>query len=227
MNEHPITIAIDGPVGAGKSCIAALVAKRLGILYLDTGAMYRAVGLYMKLSGISLEDAAAIAAHVDETPLSVRHIDGVQHVFLGDEDVSEAIRQPDISLAASAVAAVPAVRARLVALQREIGRTISIVMDGRDIGTYVLPNATVKIFLTASAETRARRRVKQLAEKHIVEDYEKVLREIEQRDYQDTHRAATPLVQAADAVLVDTSERTLEQSIDDVLEICRRAIAAQ
>ena len=221
------SIAIDGPSGAGKSTIAKSVAEQLGGMYLDTGAMYRAVGLYMKRSGISLEDAAAIAAHVDETPLSVRHIDGVQHVFLGDEDVSEAIRQPDISLAASAVAAVPAVRARLVALQREIGRTISIVMDGRDIGTYVLPNATVKIFLTASAETRARRRVKQLAEKHIVEDYEKVLREIEQRDYQDTHRATTPLVQAADAVLVDTSERTLEQSIDDVLEICRRAIAAQ
>ena len=221
------SIAIDGPSGAGKSTIAKAVAEQLGGMYLDTGAMYRAVGLYMKRSGISLEDAAAIAAHVDETPLSVRHIDGVQHVFLGDEDVSEAIRQPDISLAASAVAAVPAVRARLVALQREIARTISIVMDGRDIGTYVLPNATVKIFLTASAETRARRRVKQLAEKHIVEDYEKVLREIEQRDYQDTHRAATPLVQAADAVLVDTSERTLEQSIDDVLEICRRAIAAQ
>ena len=221
------SIAIDGPSGAGKSTIAKSVAEQLGGMYLDTGAMYRAVGLYMKRSGISLEDAAAIAAHVDETPLSVRHIDGVQHMFLGDEDVSEAIRQPDISLAASAVATVPAVRARLVALQREIGRTISIVMDGRDIGTYVLPNATVKIFLTASAETRARRRVKQLAEKHIVEDYEKVLREIEQRDYQDTHRAATPLVQAADAVLVDTSERTLEQSIDDVLEICRRAIAAQ
>ena len=221
------SIAIDGPSGAGKSTIAKSVAEQLGGMYLDTGAMYRAVGLYMKRSGISLEDAAAIAAHVDETPLSVRHIDGVQHVFLGDEDISEAIRQPDISLAASAVAAVPAVRARLVALQREIGRTISIVMDGRDIGTYVLPNATVKIFLTASAETRARRRVKQLAEKHIVEDYEKVLREIEQRDYQDTHRAATPLVQAADAVLVDTSERTLEQSIADVLEICRRAIAAQ
>ena len=221
------SIAIDGPSGAGKSTIAKSVAEQLGGMYLDTGAMYRAVGLYMKRNGISLEDAAAIAAHVDETPLSVRHIDGVQHVFLGNEDVSEAIRQPDISLAASAVAAVPAVRARLVALQREIGRTISIVMDGRDIGTYVLPNATVKIFLTASAETRARRRVKQLAEKHIVEDYEKVLREIEQRDYQDTHRAATPLVQAADAVLVDTSERTLEQSIDDVLEICRRAIAAQ
>ena len=221
------SIAIDGPSGAGKSTIAKSVAEQLGGMYLDTGAMYRAVGLYMKRSGISLEDAAAIAAHVDETPLSVRHIDGVQHVFLGDEDVSEAIRQPDISLAASAVATVPAVRARLVALQREIGRTISIVMDGRDIGTYVLPNATVKIFLTASAETRARRRVKQLAEKHIVEDYEKVLREIEQRDYQDTHRAATPLVQAAAAVLVDTSERTREQSIDDVLEICRRAIAAQ
>ena len=221
------SIAIDGPSGAGKSTIAKAVAEQLGGMYLDTGAMYRAVGLYMKRSGISLEDAAAIAAHVDEAPLSVRHIDGVQHVFLGDEDVSEAIRQPDISLAASAVAAVPAVRARLVALQREIARTISIVMDGRDIGTYVLPNATVKLFLTASAETRARRRVKQLAEKHIVEDYEKVLREIEQRDYQDTHRAATPLVQAADAVLVDTSGRTLEQSIDDVLAICRRAIAAQ
>ncbi len=221
------SIAIDGPSGAGKSTIAKVVAERLGGMYLDTGAMYRTVGLYMKRIGVSLEDAAAIAARAEDVPLRVRHIDGVQHVFLGDEDVSEAIRQPDISLAASAVAAVPAVRARLVALQREIARTLSIVMDGRDIGTYVLPRATVKIYLTASAEKRAQRRVKQLAEKGIAEDYEQVLREIQQRDYQDSHRATTPLAQAADAVRVDTSELTLEQSIDAILAICRRAIDAR
>lgn len=223
----PFSIAIDGPSGAGKSTIARVVAERLGGMYLDTGAMYRTVGLYMVRAGISLADAQAIAAHVDEVPLSVRHIDGEQHVFLADEDVSLAIREPEISLAASAVAAVPEVRRRLVALQREIARTISIVMDGRDIGSYVLPDATVKIFLTASAETRARRRMNQLAEKGGTESYEKVLKELEQRDYQDTHRATTPLVQAADAVLLDTSDMTLSQSIDAILEICRKAIAAQ
>lgn len=218
------SIAIDGPSGAGKSTIAKAVAEELNALYLDTGAMYRAVGLYMNRLGI-LNDAEAVAAHVDEVPLDVRHIDGKQRVFLGDEDVSEAIRQPEISMAASAVGAVPAVRTRLVDLQREIARKLSIIMDGRDIGTVVLPNATVKIFLTASPETRAQRRLDQLTEKGIHEPYEKVLAEIIQRDYQDTHRDITPLVQAEDAILVDTSDNTKEETIRHILDICAERIA--
>ena len=218
------SIAIDGPSGAGKSTIAKAVAEELNALYLDTGAMYRAVGLYMNRLGI-LNDPEAVAARVDEVPLDVRHIDGKQRVFLGDEDVSEAIRQPEISMAASAVGAVPAVRTRLVDLQREIARKLSIIMDGRDIGTVVLPNATVKIFLTASPETRAQRRLDQLTEKGIHEPYEKVLAEIIQRDYQDTHRDITPLVQAEDAILVDTSDNTKEETIRHILDICAERIA--
>ena len=218
------SIAIDGPSGAGKSTIAKAVAEELNALYLDTGAMYRAVGLYMNRLGI-LNDPEAVAARVDEVPLDVRHIDGKQRVFLGDEDVSEAIRQPEISMAASAVGAVPAVRTRLVDLQREIARKLSIIMDGRDIGTVVLPNATVKIFLTASPETRAQRRLDQLTEKGIHEPYEKVLAEIIQRDYQDTHRDITPLVQAEDAILVDTSDNTKEGTIRHILDICAERIA--
>lgn len=217
------SIAIDGPSGAGKSTIAKAVAEELNALYLDTGAMYRAVGLYMNRLGI-LNDAEAVAARVDEVPLDVRHIDGKQRVFLGDEDVSEAIRQPEISMAASAVGAVPAVRTRLVDLQREIARKLSIIMDGRDIGTVVLPNATVKIFLTASPETRAQRRLDQLADKGIHEPYEKVLAEIIQRDYQDTHRDITPLMQAEDAILVDTSNNTKEETIQRILDLCTARI---
>ena len=217
------SIAIDGPSGAGKSTIAKAVAEELNALYLDTGAMYRAVGLYMNRLGI-LNDAEAVAARVDEVPLDVRHIDGKQRVFLGDEDVSEAIRQPEISMAASAVGAVPAVRTRLVDLQREIARKLSIIMDGRDIGTVVLPNATLKIFLTASPETRAQRRLDQLADKGIHEPYEKVLAEIIQRDYQDTHRDITPLMQAEDAILVDTSNNTKEETIQRILDLCTARI---
>lgn len=186
--------------------------------------MYRAIGLYMKRLGIC-EDAAAVSARVTEAPLSVRHIGDTQHVFLNDEDVSELIRQPEVSMLASAMGAIPAVRSHLVDLQREIGTRTSIVMDGRDIGTVVLPNATVKIFLTASPEARAQRRVDQLAEKDIHEPYEKVLAEIIQRDYQDTHRDVTPLKQADDAILVDTSDMNLEESIAHILNICRERIA--
>ena len=217
------SIALDGPSGAGKSTIAKAVAEKLNALYLDTGAMYRTVGLYMKRVGI-LEDAAAVSARIEEVPLDVRHIDGKQRVFLGEEDVSDAIRQPDISMAASAVGAIPAVRKHLVKLQQQIAKKISIVMDGRDIGTVVLPDATVKIFLTASPEARAQRRVDQLAESGVTEPYEKVLADIIQRDYQDTHRETTPLVQAADAILVDTSNMTLEQSIAHILDICAQRI---
>lgn len=216
----PLSIAMDGPVGAGKSTIADAVAQKLNILHLDTGAMYRAVGLYMNRLGI-LNDAEAVAARVDEVPLDVRHIDGKQRVFLGDEDVSEAIRQPEISMAASAVGAVPAVRTRLVDLQREIARKLSIIMDGRDIGTVVLPGAQVKIFLTAAAEVRAQRRMKELEQRGTPQPFAEVLQQIVERDWADSHREAAPLRQAEDAVLLDTSELNFDESLEAMLAIIR------
>ena len=208
------SIAIDGPAGAGKSTIAKALAKALNAMYLDTGAMYRAVGLYMLRNGISVNDAKAVASHMDAVDISVGYEDGVQRMYLAGEDVSAAIRTPECSMAASKVSAVPAVRQRLVALQRQIAQGHSVVMDGRDIGTVVLPNATVKIFLTASAEARAQRRAKELAEKGQPADFATVLADIRQRDYQDSHRAVAPLKQADDAILVDTSSIGLQESFD-------------
>ena len=222
MPVHPFSIAIDGPAGAGKSTIAKALAARLDAMYLDTGAMYRAIGLYMLRRNL-LKDPEGIARHVGEVDLRVEYLDGTQHLFLGEEDVSEAIREPAVSMAASDVSAVPEVRRRMVALQRQIAEGHDVVMDGRDIGTHVLPAATLKIFLTASPEARTERRCRELKEKGLSEPFEKVLQEIQTRDYQDTHRAESPLRQAGDAVLVDTSDLTLEESIEAVL---RLAIAA-
>ena len=218
------SIALDGPSGAGKSTIAKALANALNARYLDTGAMYRTVGLYMTREGI-VNDAEAVAARVTEVPLEVRFDGDKQLMFLGDEDVSKAIRQPEISMTASAMGAIPAVRSHLVHLQRELSHSISIIMDGRDIGTVVLPDATVKIFLTATPEARAQRRLDQLAKDNITEPYEKVLAEIIQRDYQDTHRIITPLKQADDAILVDTTELTEDETIETILRICREKIA--
>lgn len=218
------SIALDGPSGAGKSTIAKALANALNARYLDTGAMYRTVGLYMTREGI-VNDAEAVAARVTEVPLEVRFDGDKQLMFLGDEDVSKAIRQPEISMTASAMGAIPAVRTHLVNLQRELSHSISIIMDGRDIGTVVLPDATVKIFLTATPEARAQRRLDQLAKDNITEPYEKVLAEIIQRDYQDTHRIITPLKQADDAILVDTTELTEDETIETILRICREKIA--
>lgn len=218
------SIALDGPSGAGKSTIAKALANALNARYLDTGAMYRTVGLYMTREGI-VNDAEAVAARVTEVPLEVRFDGDKQLMFLGDEDVSKAIRQPEISMTASAMGAIPAVRSHLVNLQRELSHSISIIMDGRDIGTVVLPDATVKIFLTATPEARAQRRLDQLAKDNITEPYEKVLAEIIQRDYQDTHRIITPLKQADDAILVDTTELTEDETIETILRICREKIA--
>lgn len=207
-----ISVAIDGPSGAGKSTLAKRLAKELDYLYVDTGAMYRAIGLYALRQGVDPRDEAAVTALLPGIQIELRYVDGAQRVLLCGEDVSEAIRAENVGMATSAVSAHPPVRAFLLELQRGMARTHNILMDGRDIGTVILPNATVKIFLTASAEARADRRFKELLEKGVDTDYETVLEDIRRRDYQDSHRAAAPLRQAEDAVLVDTSEMDLEQS---------------
>ena len=219
MTEHPITIAIDGPVGAGKSCIAALVAKRLGILYLDTGAMYRAVGLYMLRNGVDPHDAINVAKRAPLVHVDVRYEDGEQRVLLGGEDVSEAIRNNEVSMAASAVSAVAVVRHLMVSRQQEIARARSLVMDGRDIGTCVLPEATLKVYLTADAEERARRRCQQLAQKGVDVPLEQVLSELKARDHADMTRVVSPLRQADDAVLIDSTSLTVEQVVDRILAL--------
>lgn len=226
MNEHPITIAIDGPVGAGKSCIAALVAKRLGILYLDTGAMYRAVGLYMLRNGVDPHDAINVAKRAPLVHVDVRYEEGEQRVLLGGEDVSEAIRNNEVSMAASAVSAVAVVRHLMVSRQQEIARARSLVMDGRDIGTCVLPEATLKVYLTADAEERARRRCQQLAQKGVDVPLEQVLSELKARDHADMTRVVSPLRQADDAVLIDSTSLTIEQVVDRILALVDEKIRA-
>lgn len=207
-----ISVAIDGPSGAGKSTLAKRLAKELGYLYVDTGAMYRSIGLYALRQGVDPRDEAAVTALLPRIQIELRYVNGAQRVLLCGEDVSEAIRAENVGMATSAVSAHPPVRAFLLELQRGMARTHDILMDGRDIGTVILPNATVKIFLTASAEARADRRFKELQEKGVDTDYQTVLEDIRRRDYQDSHRATAPLRQAEDAVLVDTSELDLEES---------------
>lgn len=216
-----INIAIDGPAGAGKSTIAKMVSAEMGYIYVDTGALYRTVALYITENGIADE---AIGESLGGADASLKFIDGVQRVFLGDRDVSDLIRTPEISMAASRTSAIPAVRAYLFELQKKIARENNVIMDGRDIGTVVLPDADVKIFLTASAEERANRRFKELSEKPDCPAYEEILRDIIQRDYQDMNRETAPLKQAEDAVLVDTTELTLEQSAQRIAEIIREKV---
>lgn len=206
-------IAIDGPAGAGKSTIAKFLAQELELIYVDTGALYRAIGWYMIENDVSIEDHAAVIAALGGVRVSLAHVDGVQRVFVNDTDVSDHIRTPKISMAASAVSAIPAVRTFLLQLQRDIAATHSVIMDGRDIGTTILPNADVKIFLTASPEARAERRYKELIEKGETVTYDEVLVDMKKRDYDDAHRAASPLRKAEDAIEVDTGDLTLEQSI--------------
>lgn len=207
-----ISVAIDGPSGAGKSTLAKRLAKVLGYLYVDTGAMYRSIGLFALRKGVDPKDEAAVTALLPQIQIELRYVDGAQRVLLCGEDVSEAIRAEEVGMATSAVSAHPPVRAFLLELQRGMARTHDILMDGRDIGTVILPNASVKIFLTASAEARATRRFRELQEKGVDTDFETVLEDIRRRDYQDSHRATAPLRQAEDAVLVDTSEMDLEES---------------
>ncbi|MGN1101760.1 MAG: (d)CMP kinase [Huintestinicola sp.] len=220
----PINIAIDGPAGAGKSTIAKAVSKQLGFIYVDTGALYRAVAFTMLSRGIAADDKERVAAELytlDEGFFSLRFENGSQHVYAGSEDVSDKIRTPEISMGASAVSAIPAVRSFLFDLQQKIAAENNIIMDGRDIGTVVLPNADLKIYLTASAEERARRRYKELSEKPNCPTFEEVLADIKQRDYNDMHREIAPLKQAEDAILADTSDVDLDGAINMILDMIK------
>lgn len=216
-----INIAIDGPAGAGKSTIAKMVSAQLGYIYVDTGALYRTIALYISENHIADED---IAASLENADVSLRFIDGAQRVFLGGRDVSDLIRTPEISMEASRTSAIPAVREYLFGTQQKIARENNVIMDGRDIGTVVLPDADVKIFLTASPEERAMRRYKELAEKPDCPRYEDILKDIIERDYNDMHRATAPLRQADDAVLVDTTHLTLDESAQEIVRIIKETI---
>lgn len=207
-----VSVAIDGPAGAGKSTLARRLAAELGYIYVDTGAMFRTIGLYALRAGKDPKDNEAVDALLPEIDLHVALVEGEQHIYLGKEDVSTAIRTEQAGMAASAVGANPTVRAYLLDLQRDMAKKQDVLMDGRDIGTVVLPDATVKIFLTASPEARATRRWKEYQAKGDPISYEAVLEDVKKRDYQDTHRAAAPLRQAEDAVLLDTSDLDFEQS---------------
>ncbi len=209
-----VSVAIDGPAGAGKSTLARRLAAELGYIYVDTGAMFRTIGLYALRAGKDPKDNEAVNALLPEISLKFAFIGGEQHIYLNGEDVSTAIRTEEVGMAASAVGANPEVRAFLLGMQRDMAKTQDVLMDGRDIGTVVLPDATVKIFLTASPEARATRRWKEYQQKGAEVSYEEVLADVRQRDYQDTHRAAAPLRQADDAQLLDTSEMNFEQSLE-------------
>lgn len=206
-----INIAIDGPAGAGKSTIARAVAGEFGYIYADTGALYRAIGLFALENNTDPKDAEKVTELLSKIALKIIFMDGAQHVLLNDRDVSEDIRAPKISMAASDVSAIPAVRTFLFELQLKLARENNVVMDGRDIGTVVLPDADVKIFLTASAEERANRRFLELSAKGNPPSLEEILADMKERDYNDSHRAAAPLKQADDAILVDTTGMDVEQ----------------
>lgn len=217
-------IAIDGPAGAGKSTIAKALAARLHYIYIDTGAMYRAIGLFALRSGVLGEDREGVAALLPEIRLELCFQDGAQHILLNGEDVSQAIRTPQASAYASLVSAIPAVRSFLLDYQRSFARSNSVIMDGRDIGTVVLPQADCKIFLTAGSEARARRRFAELQAKGDETPYEEVLAAIRQRDLQDSSREAAPLKAVEDAVVVDTTACTLEESIEKVYAVAKEKL---
>ena len=218
-----ISIAIDGPSGAGKSTLARAIAAELGCLYVDTGAIYRTIGYYVLTHGIDPKDGAAVTKSLPDIQVELTYgEDGLQHMLLNGQDVTKEIRLPEVSLCASAVSAHPEVRAFLLDMQRQLARTNSVIMDGRDIGTVVLPEADVKVYLTASAQARARRRCAELEQRGTPEPFEKVLGEIEERDWNDTHRDVAPLRQAEDAVLLDTTELSFQESKTALLHIIRK-----
>lgn len=216
-----INVAIDGPAGAGKSTISRSAASEVGFIYVDTGALYRAVGVNALRNNIDTKDAEKVTESLENITVELKFVDGVQHVFLNGEDVSEEIRLPEASMAASDVSAVPSVRAFLFELQRDIARKNNCIMDGRDIGTVVLPDAQIKIFLTASPEVRAMRRFKELQAKGAKDSYEDVLSDLKIRDYNDSHREIAPLKPAEDSITVDTSDCSFDESVETIVNIIK------
>ena len=225
MSKKQYAVAIDGPSGAGKSTLARAAAERLGILYVDTGAIYRTIGLYVQRRGIDPKDTAAVLAALPDIRIGMDHdADGMQRMLLNGEDVTADIRLPEISMYASAVSAIQGVRDFLMEMQRSLARERSVIMDGRDIGTVVLPDADVKIFLYADVEVRAKRRELELRQRGTPKLYDEVLREMEERDYNDTHRAAAPLRAADDAIMVDTSSMDFDASLALLLDVIRGSV---
>ena len=216
-----IKIAIDGPSGAGKSTVAKALSAKLGIVYVDTGALYRTVGYFVRQKNVNPKDADAVGALLPEISIEIRYEDGAQHVYLNGEDLGDKIRTPEMSMYASAVSAIPSVRAFLLDTQRDIARKNNFVMDGRDIGTVILPDADVKIFMFASNEARAMRRYKELIAKGEDVKYEDVLREMIERDNNDRSRDVAPAVPAEDAVMMDNSCMSVDENVDAVIDLIR------
>ena len=219
-----ISVAIDGPAGAGKSSISRKVSGELGFIYVDTGALYRSIAYTLNSKGITTEEIDKIEATLKETRIDIKFIDGEQHVMVNGQDVSSEIRTAEISMLASAFSALPIVREYLLGLQRRMAEENNVIMDGRDIGTVVLPNATVKIFLTADPEDRAKRRYDEMIEKGMTANYEEVLEDIKMRDYNDSHRAVAPLKPAEDSIVVNTTGNTFEQSVEKLANIIKSNI---
>ena len=217
-------IAIDGPSGAGKSSVAKAISKRLGIVYVDTGALYRTVGYYIRSVGADPKSAVEVEPYLKDINIEVKYENGTQCVYLNGVNLGDKIREPEISMYASAVSAIPVVRAFLLETQKSVARSNNVVMDGRDIGTVILPDAEVKIFLTASAECRARRRVLELAEKGMTAKYEDVLSEMIERDNNDKNRDVAPALPADDAIILDNSELTMEETMDAIVKIVNERV---
>lgn len=223
--EKIYSVAVDGPSGAGKSSLAKAIAAELHILYVDTGAIYRTIGCYARRQGVDAADTKAVIALLPQVKIEMRYDgQGLQHMLLHGEDVTQEIRLPEMSLYASAVSAIPEVRSFLLEMQRDFARRSSVIMDGRDIGTVVLPQAQVKIFLSADVEVRARRRTMELEQRGTPKPYEQVLEEMKARDWADSHRAAAPLQAVADAVTVDTTHMDFQQSMDAILQEIRKRV---
>ena len=214
-------VAIDGPAGAGKSTIAKLVAKEKGYIYVDTGAMYRGMAIHFLKKGIQPEETDAIIAACDDAEVTIAYENGIQQVYLNGENVTDMLRTEAVGNMASRTSAIPEVRAKLLELQRSLAREKDVIMDGRDIGTNILPNADVKIYLTASVETRAKRRYNELTEKGIDCNYEEIAKDIQERDERDMSREIAPLRQADDAVLVDSSEMSIEEVVKKICGLCK------
>ena len=214
-------IAIDGPAGAGKSTIAKLVAKQLGYVYVDTGAMYRALAIHFLKNGLSVDDTDGIVDACKHAEVTLQYENGLQQVYLNGENVTAMLREEAVGTMASVTSAIGEVRAQLLELQRNLAKTQDVVMDGRDIGTNILPNADVKVYLTASVETRAKRRYLELQEKGVVCDLHEIARDIEERDMRDMNREIAPLKQAEDAVYVDSSDMTIEEVVQTIIDLCK------